>query len=82
MVSRIMHVISVNPVKGRVFVIMKDGFRPTKSDAIAKIIYQTRAIFCVKYYEYLKKNGKLLAILCLHVTIKRRRLSKQLYNIV
>lgn len=34
-----MHVISVDPVKDRVFVIIKDVFRPTKSEAIAKIIH-------------------------------------------
>lgn len=39
MVSRVMHVISVNPVKDRVFVIIKDVFRPTKSHAIAKIAH-------------------------------------------
>jgi len=41
MVSRIMYVISANPVKDRVFVIMKDVFRPKKSRAIAKIISNT-----------------------------------------
>lgn len=40
-VAYIMHVISVNSVKDRVFVIMKDVFRPTKSHTIAKIISNT-----------------------------------------
>lgn len=39
MVSHIIHVISANPVKDRVFVIIKDVFRPTKSRVIAKIMH-------------------------------------------
>jgi len=54
MVSRIMHVISANPVKDRVFVIMKDVLRPTKSHAIAKIISNT----CDILREILKVSKK------------------------